>query len=85
MLPLLLNAYNEKKISLDKIVSLCRLNIQDIFNLPPNNDVVLVDLDKSQEVRNENLKTKCGWSPFTGRVLKGWPVYTILKGQVFKC
>lgn len=85
MLPLLLNAYNEKKISLDKIVSLTRLNIQDIFNLPPNNDVVIVDLEKSQEVRNEKLKTKCGWSPFAGWVLKGWPVYTILKGQVFKC
>jgi dihydroorotase len=82
-LPLLLNAYNEKRITLEKIIALTCMNINKIFELKPNRDVVLVDLEKIKEVRNEDLKTKCGWSPFAGRKLKGWPVYTILKGKIF--
>lgn len=82
-LPLLLNAYNENQISLDKIIHLTSLNINNIFELKPNNDLVLVDLDLVKEVIDTDLKTKCGWSPFAGRKLKGWPVYTILKGHIF--
>jgi len=83
LLPLLLDAYHQKMITLEKIVALTRTNIESIFRLEHNDDVVLVDLEKIQEVRNEALKTKCGWSPFAGRKLRGWPVYTVLKGQVF--
>lgn len=83
MLPLLLNAYHEGKISLEQIVKLTRVNIEDIFTLPHHDDVVLVDLEKVQEVRDERLKTKCGWSPFSGRILKGWPIFTVLKGKVY--
>jgi dihydroorotase len=83
MLPLLLNAYNEKKITLEKIIQLTSLNIKNIFELKPNDDLVLVDLNMSKKVIDSQLKTKCGWSPFAGRHLKGWPVYTILKGRIF--
>lgn len=83
MLPLLLNAFHEKKITLDKIVQLTRINVERIFRLLPTTDLVLVDLEKSQEVTDSKLKTKCRWSPYAGRILKGWPVYTILKGEVF--
>jgi dihydroorotase len=82
-LPLLLNAYHEKRISLEKIIALTRFNIMNIFELRNNSDVVLVDLELTKEVIDSKLKTKCGWSPFAGRKLKGWPIYTILKGQVF--
>lgn len=84
MLPLLLNAANEKKLSLEDIVKLMRINPETIFNLPHNQDIVLVDMEMVKEVRDENMKTKCGWSPYSGRVLKGWPVYTIVKGQLYK-
>lgn len=83
-LPLLLNAYNEKKITAEKIVQLTRVNIESIFRLEQNTDVVLVDLNKVKKVEDSNIKSKCGWSPYSGRSLKGWPVYTILKDQIFK-
>ena len=37
-----------------------------------------------KEVRDEDLKTKCRWSPYRGRVLKGWPAMTIASGKVLK-
>lgn len=45
-------------------------------------DLVLVDLHNYKPVRNEELLTKCGWSSFAGWELTGWPVTTIVGGQV---
>jgi dihydroorotase len=45
-------------------------------------DLILVDLDNYRPVLREELQTKCGWSPFEGWNLTGWPVYTIVGGQV---
>ena len=45
-------------------------------------DLVLVDLDNYRPVLREELMTKCGWSPFEGWSLTGWPVVTIVGGEV---
>ena len=45
-------------------------------------DLVLVDLNTYRPVLREELQTKCGWSPFEGWSLTGWPVITIVGGQV---
>ncbi len=82
-LSLLLNAHNEGRISLESIVELTRTNPQKIFNLEDNNDWVIVNLDLKKEIENKNLKTKCGWSPFAGYKLKGWPVATILNDKIY--
>ncbi len=83
-LPLLLNANHQGKITLERLIDLMRINPINIFNLESNNDVVLVDLNRKKEVKDNQLKTKSGWSPFTGSELCGWPVYTIVNGKVFK-
>ncbi len=45
-------------------------------------DLVLVDLDTYRPVLRQELLTKCGWSPFEGWTLTGWPVLTIVGSQV---
>lgn len=45
-------------------------------------DLVLVDLNKSQTIRNEDQLTKCGWSPWAGTTLTGWPVTTLVGGEI---
>lgn len=45
-------------------------------------DLVLVDLQNYRPVLREELLTKCGWSSFEGWNLTGWPVVTIVGGQV---
>jgi len=82
-LPLLLNAYSQGLLSLQKIVELTRTNIEKIFRLFPNEDVILVDLQKEKILSEKTLNTKCGWSPFQGITLKGWPIYTICQGKVY--
>lgn len=82
-MPLLFDAHSKGLISLKKIVDLTRKNIETIFNLPHQDDVMLVNLDQMHTIEKEKLKTKCGWSPFVGRTLKGKIIYTIVKGKVF--
>lgn len=90
MLPLLLNAVNGKRLSLKRLVELCCENPAKIFNLSLKGfieegydaDLTVIDMGLEKEVKNEELFTKCRWSPFDGFVLKGWPVMTIVSGNI---
>jgi len=90
MLPLLLDAFNKNRISLPTIQKLCCENPAGIFKIKNKGiikegydaDFVIADLDKRQAVRNDDLLTKCKWSPFEGKILKGWPVTTIVNGNI---
>ena len=33
-------------------------------------------------IKNENIESKCGWSPFNGFEFKGTPVSTIIAGKI---
>jgi dihydroorotase len=45
-------------------------------------DLVLVDVTNYHLLDRATLETKCGWSPFEGWNLTGYPVYTIVNGNV---
>lgn len=47
-----------------------------------NADLVLVDLETYRPVLREELLTKCGWSPYEGWKLTGWPVIALVNGQI---
>lgn len=83
MLPLLLNAYHDRKISLEKIVEITRKNVEKIFNLKSNDDLVFVDMEQTLALDEKDLKTKCRLSPYTDVLLKGWPIYTVLDKKVY--
>jgi dihydroorotase-like cyclic amidohydrolase len=79
LLPMLLTAVHEKKLSLEKVVRATSGNIQDMLQLQStNNNFVLVDMQKEEKVK----KIDSGHS--TDLTLKGWPVYTIVNGHILK-
>jgi dihydroorotase len=82
-LPLLLTAFHDGLISLERIISLTSERPREIFGLSPNDDKVLVDMDLVKTVNAKNLKTKCGWSSFAGMALRGWPKYVVMRDQFF--
>jgi dihydroorotase len=45
-------------------------------------DLTLVDIKTTRPVRDEEVFSRAGWSPYAGRELTGWPSYTIVGGQV---
>lgn len=45
-------------------------------------DLVLVDLDRERTVRGEEFGTIAGFDPYEGMTLRGWPAWTMLRGQI---
>lgn len=90
MLPLLLDSVNNKKLSLGNLCKLTALNPARIFSIKNKGriaegfdaDVTIVDMEKKSKINNDDLYTKCKWSPFSGMLLKGWPVYTLSRGNI---
>jgi dihydroorotase len=44
-------------------------------------DIVLVDLARQQTITPESVHSRCGWSPYEGLTLSGWPVLTAILGR----
>ena len=92
MLPVLLSeGVNKSRLSLGDLNRVCCENPARIFGLYPRKgairkgadaDLVIVDLKMKRKVRAEHLHYKVGWTPYEGRVLKGWPVLTMLRGEI---
>lgn len=45
-------------------------------------DLVLVDLNRKATIRDAEQVTKCGWSPWDGVTLTGWPIKTWVGGHL---
>jgi len=41
----------------------------------------VVDLAATRTIEGGKMASKSGWTPFDGRVVKGWPVGTIIRGR----
>lgn len=82
MLPLLLTAVKDDKLTLNDISRLTHNSPIKIFNLRlDNSSFTEVDLEEEYEIKNEFLKTKCKWSPYVGRIVKGKVKNVFLRGK----
>lgn len=45
-------------------------------------DLAVVDLEHTERVGARGYFTKCGWSPYDGMALTGWPMMTMVAGQI---
>lgn len=81
--PLLLTAVSEGKLAIDDIVRLMYTNPAKIFNIPIDvNTKVEVDENLQYEIKNEDLKTKCAWSPFQGKRMRGKVTRVYIKEEL---
>jgi dihydroorotase len=70
-LPLMLTAVAEGKLTHEQMIEKLHTNPSRIFRVEVD-DSTAVEVDMAErEIRNEELLTKCGWSPFAGRKVVG--------------
>ena len=89
-LPLMLNEVNNNNLKLEDVVRLCCTNPAKIFAIKQRGeikegnyaDLVVVDMEKTGHITNESQYSKCGWTPFHGKQIKGWPTMTIVNGNI---
>lgn len=83
ILPLLLNAVHEGRLTLDDIINKFHRNPRKIFNLPEQpNTYVEVDLDHEWVIPDLLTHSKAKWTPFAGMKVKGSVHRVVLRGEV---
>lgn len=90
LLPILLNAVNDGGLEMKEVVKLCCETPAKLFGMKGKGqveagfdaDLVVVDMEKMFEVKNEKLFTKCKWSPYAGSTFKGCPIMTFVNGEL---
>jgi dihydroorotase len=90
LLPLLLDHCHAGRLSLARVVDLTSAGAQRIYGIAGKGrlalgydaDVTLVDLKAERVIEESWLASKCGWSPFAGRRVMGWPLATVIRGRV---
>ena len=90
LMPVMLNHVNDGKLSLKQLINFVCENPVKIFGIKNKGfikegfdaDFTIVDMNKKILIKNENIESKCGWSPFNGYELKGTPVSTIIAGNI---
>ena len=90
-LALMINAYNEGKISLEMIQKLMCENPAKIMEIEKRGklqegyfaDVIVVDTKKEWIVGiDDTIESKCGWTPYENWRLKGKNIMTIVNGEI---
>lgn len=83
ILPLLLNAVNEERMTIEDVINKFHRNPKKIFNLPEQpNTYVEVDMDEEWQIPKETAHSKAKWTPFAGRKIKGCVHRVVLRGEV---
>ncbi len=88
--PIMLNHVNNGKLSLNKLIKLMCENPCKIFGIKNKGfikenydaDLTIVDMNKVQIIKDEMIASKCGWTPFNNYEVKGFPVGTIVNGNL---
>jgi dihydropyrimidinase len=92
VIPLLLSeGVNKDKISLEQLVRFTSLNAAKIFGMYPKKgtlekgsdaDITMIDLKKENKVSSDLFGGFSDYIVYEGMRLKGWPVKTIVRGQL---
>ncbi|XP_016150085.1 multifunctional protein CAD [Sinocyclocheilus grahami] len=83
MLPLLLTAVSEGRLTIDDIIKRLYENPSKIFSLPAQEDTyVEVDLEQEWTIPKHMQFTKSKWTPFEGMKVKGKVMRVVLRGEV---
>ena len=90
LLPLLMDHVNAGRLTLERLVDLTSAGPARIYGIAGKGriavgydaDLSIVDLKAKREITADWLASKCGWSPFEGRRVTGWPVATVIRGRV---
>jgi dihydroorotase (multifunctional complex type) len=90
-LPLLLNGVSQGWLSLERVAAAAAENPARIYGVYPRKgviqpgsdaDMVIVDMKERRTIRSEDQVTACGWTPYDGFKVKGWPTMSIIRGRV---
>ncbi len=90
LLPIMLDHVAAGRVSLSRLVDAMAAGPARLYGLRAKGriavgydaDFTIVDLKARRRIENAAMASRCGWTPFDGLMVTGWPVITMLRGQV---
>ncbi len=90
LVPVMLNHVAAGRLSLERFVDLTAAGPARIFGIVGCGRIAsgylasltIVDLAARRTISNQWIASRCGWTPFDGLTVTGWPVATIVRGRM---
>ncbi len=89
LVPVMLNHVAAGRLSLARFVDLTSAGPARLFGVVGKGriaagydaDFTIVDLNRTETIRDAWIGSRCGWTPYDGRTVTGWPVGTVIRGR----
>ncbi len=89
LVPIMLDHVAAGRLSLPRFVDLTSAGPARLFGIVGKGriaagydaDFTIVDLQRRETIRDAWIASRCGWTPYHGRSVTGWPVGTIIRGR----
>lgn len=90
LVPIMLDHVNASRLTLERFVDMTSAGPKRLFGIARKGriavgydaDFTVVDLRRVETITNDWIVSKCGWTPYDGVKVTGWPVGTIVRGNV---
>lgn len=90
LVPVMLDHVSQGRLSLERFVDLTAASPARIYNIASKGriavgydaDFTVVDLKAKRTIENSWIASKCGWTPFDGMEVTGWPRATVIRGNL---
>jgi dihydroorotase len=90
LVPLMLDHVNASRLTLERFVDLTSAGPKRLFGIARKGriavgydaDFTVVDLKRIETITNDWMASKSGWTPYDGVKVTGWPVGTLVRGNV---
>ena len=88
LVPIMLDHVSAGRLSLTRMVDLMAAGPARVYGLVGKGrlaagydaDFTLVDMKRRRTIEEDWIVSPCGWTPFAGMTVQGWPVATIVRG-----
>ncbi len=89
LVPVMLDHVNARRLSLERFVDLTSAGPARLFGIASkglvavgyDSDLTLVDLKRHKTIEDAWIGSRCGWTPYAGMSVTGWPVGTVIRGR----
>jgi dihydroorotase len=89
LVPVMLNHVNAGRLSLSRMVDLMCAGPARVYGVLGKGrlaagydaDFTLVDMKRQRKIEESWIVSPCGWTPFAGMDITGWPTATIVRGK----
>ena len=89
LVPVMLTHVAEGRLTLERFIDLTSAGPQRLFGIAGKGriavgydaDLTIVDLKARRTIRNADMASRVGWTPFDGMQATGWPMAAIIRGR----